>query len=260
VNRVLATFLFTFCATPLVAGQCVIKPIKPIPTLGCKDVTPQCVSDNNGQSHWSWICVPDNGEADTSKARERHTPQPEPVTPGDANGNTVSIAPDDAGGAAPQQVLTSQAPIGAPTEAWAKSEIDQMRSIVQAIKQCKPDVVSINVNKRIKAKITETTGIPFNVTWDVAPSSSMRAPYSGYIEVVVGHHMDTDSTKIGDLEMQSDFNSRPAFIDRYEFDLTPDGLSFQRKLKRNENETKWVDDQERGWCWDRTVLSAVSAK
>jgi len=88
----------------------------------------------------------------------------------------------------------------------------------------------------------------------------MRAPYDGYIEVVVGHHMDIDSTKIGYLEMQNDFDSHPALVNRYEFDLAPEGLQFQRKLKRTVNERDWVDDQERGWCWDRAAVSAETAK
>jgi hypothetical protein len=153
-----------------------------------------------------------------------------------------------------------QTPIEKPTEEWAKAEIDQIRSIVQTIKQCRPDIVSIKAGKHGKEKMTTTTGIPFNVTWDATASNSIRAPYSAHIELVVGHRMDTGSMRMGDLEMMNDFNSRPAFVSRYEFDLAPDGLSLQRKLKRNENENGWVDDQERGWCWDRAVLAAEGVK
>lgn len=43
-------------------GQCAIQPIKPIPPLGCKDLTPQCVADNSGHAYWTWACVSDRDE------------------------------------------------------------------------------------------------------------------------------------------------------------------------------------------------------
>src|SRR5579862_7415223 len=57
--------LWAFFPIHLAVGQCAIQPIKPIPPIGCKDVTPQCVTDNNHQSHWTWICVPDTGDSNT---------------------------------------------------------------------------------------------------------------------------------------------------------------------------------------------------
>ena len=44
--------------TPLVKAQGAIQPIKPIPPIGCKDLTPECVKENNRQTYWTWICVP----------------------------------------------------------------------------------------------------------------------------------------------------------------------------------------------------------
>ena len=41
----------------VLAVGCGIQPIKPIPPIGCKDVTPQCVCDQNGNCHWEWVCV-----------------------------------------------------------------------------------------------------------------------------------------------------------------------------------------------------------
>ena len=38
---------------------CGIKPIKPIPPIGCKDLLAECVCDNRGENcHWEWKCVP----------------------------------------------------------------------------------------------------------------------------------------------------------------------------------------------------------
>jgi hypothetical protein len=69
MNRVLASLLFVFSAAPVAMGQCAIQAIKPIPPIGCKDVTPQCVSGGNGQSYWNWVCVPTNAGNDTSNDR-----------------------------------------------------------------------------------------------------------------------------------------------------------------------------------------------
>lgn len=181
-------------------------------------------------------------------------------TPTGTSGSTVQNDAENHAESPPQKLAPAQVPNGTQIEGWAKVETDRIRSIVQTIKQCQPDIVSVKVGKHGKVTVTDTTGIPFNVTWDIAPSSSMRAPYVGYIEVVVGHHMDTDSTGTEYLEAQDYFNSQPALVNRYEFDLAPEGLQLHRKLKRNENEKGWVDDQERGWCWDRAVLSAEKAK
>ena len=40
------------------SGDCGIVPIKPIPPIGCKDLTPVCLCDSRGQNcRWSWQCV-----------------------------------------------------------------------------------------------------------------------------------------------------------------------------------------------------------
>jgi hypothetical protein len=62
---VLASLLFMFSALGFAPAQfCVTKPIKPIPPVGCKDLTPQCVTNSSGQSSWTWICVPDGADAE----------------------------------------------------------------------------------------------------------------------------------------------------------------------------------------------------
>ena len=38
---------------------CGLLPLKPLPPIGCKDMTAVCVCDRNGTDcHWEWICVP----------------------------------------------------------------------------------------------------------------------------------------------------------------------------------------------------------
>jgi hypothetical protein len=51
----------TASAPPVPADSvgCGIKPIKPIPPVGCKDLKGQCVCDQNGHCWWEWVCVPE---------------------------------------------------------------------------------------------------------------------------------------------------------------------------------------------------------
>lgn len=72
---VLACLVFMFSALGFAPAQCAIEPIKPVTPVGCKDVTPQCVTNSNGQSHWNWICVP-NGDS-AAEQREVATRQAE---------------------------------------------------------------------------------------------------------------------------------------------------------------------------------------
>ena len=41
-------------------GGCgIIKPIKPLNPIGCRDLTASCRCDGSGQNcRWEWICVP----------------------------------------------------------------------------------------------------------------------------------------------------------------------------------------------------------
>ncbi len=57
---VLLTFIFNAPAlTCTHSGDCGAVPAKPAPPAGCKDLTPRCVCDENGDDcHWEWICVP----------------------------------------------------------------------------------------------------------------------------------------------------------------------------------------------------------
>ena len=44
--------------TEACAGSCGIKPIRPIPPIGCRsEMVAQCVCDSNGQNcNWQWVC------------------------------------------------------------------------------------------------------------------------------------------------------------------------------------------------------------
>ena len=44
---------------PACASGCGLKPLKPLPPLGCKDLVAVCQCDGRGQNcKWVWMCVP----------------------------------------------------------------------------------------------------------------------------------------------------------------------------------------------------------
>jgi len=86
--------------TPLAFAQCSIKPIKPIPPLGCRDLTPQCVSDSNGHASWTWACVPSREETSTSGFP---TWKPAPRAP-------IPVSPSAAPSPSPQAPSTAPPP------------------------------------------------------------------------------------------------------------------------------------------------------
>ena len=52
-----ARIVSTSAAPNPVAATCGLKPLKPIPPIGCRDLVAQCVIDGNGVASWQWVCV-----------------------------------------------------------------------------------------------------------------------------------------------------------------------------------------------------------
>lgn len=49
----------------LLALGCVLKPLEPLPPIGCDRLKAVCICHSTGDCHWEWICVDDfneNGE------------------------------------------------------------------------------------------------------------------------------------------------------------------------------------------------------
>lgn len=56
---VLAAGLMLFEAPACGQGGCGLKPLKPLPPLGCKDLVAECRCDAQGRNcRWEWVCVP----------------------------------------------------------------------------------------------------------------------------------------------------------------------------------------------------------
>jgi len=48
-------------STPALAAanaSCGVVPVKPVPPVGCNDLSPVCTCDEHGRNcRWSWVCV-----------------------------------------------------------------------------------------------------------------------------------------------------------------------------------------------------------
>ncbi len=139
------------------------------------------------------------------------------------------------------------------TQEWGKAETDQIRAMVQAIRQCP---AHINTD----ASSTISDGPPYNVTWDVTASQSVRAPYSGYIEFAVLRRVSCDQQPNQKQRLSDSCLSlmnllvKPPLILRYEYDLSPDELNLSKILVRFDNETEWSNRSNvTDYCWERAA-------
>lgn len=59
VSSLLLLALLLTGAPPCQAvNSCGLKPIKPVPPVGCRDLVAVCVCDSQGRNcHWEWHCV-----------------------------------------------------------------------------------------------------------------------------------------------------------------------------------------------------------
>ncbi len=258
MNRLLASLLFVFSAAPVLMGQCAIQPIKPIPPIGCKDVTPQCVSDSNGQSHWNWVCVPSNAGNNTSSDHAWKPRIPAASTPSGANQDTNRATPRDPyqGFAAPQS------PLGVPLAEMDSGEqhaTEELRAIAAAVKSCPSSVPPEAVNPVYAQEgFEDVYGPPLNVVWNVELHPSTRARYAGSIEFSEPSYykLPADDAYCNKPKMNKSECRRMWVIGtqiyrrqldhplqfRYEFDVTSQGLEFLRAFKKTHqtDEEPWV--------------------
>jgi hypothetical protein len=259
MNRVLASLLFIFSAAPVAMGQCAIQPIKPIPPIGCKDVTPQCVSDGNGQSHWNWVCVPTNTGKDTSNDRAWKPRTPAASTPSGATQDTNRAAPRDPLNSPYQGFATPQLSIGVPLADMDPGEqhaTEELRAIAASIKSC-PSSIPPEVVNPVYAQegFEDVYGPPLNVVWNVEPHPSTRARYAGSIEFSEPSYykLPVDDAYCNKPKINKSECRRMWVIGtqlykrqldhplqfRYEFDVTSQGLEFLRAFKK----THQTDDE-----------------
>lgn len=128
--------------------------------------------------------------------------------------------------------------------------VAQLRAIVNGIKKCPSSRITFNDGG------AEDTSAPINVVWDSKPQESYRSKRMGFIEYVQRSSYvsaplnpckkkDQVCLKKNDVirEVAADMDAIP-YPDhfRLEFDFLPNGLEFNRALKKRETEdaTHWV--------------------
>jgi len=118
-----------------------------------------------------------------------------------------------------------------------KVQVRRLRSISEAIKACPKVAVSSD-----KGEGAIYAGPPFNVTWDVKLSSSVRAPYLGYIEFVLPREFSASKKFCAKHEeFCAQMMLIPSFQYRFEYDLGPDGLELMKTLAKSKEEKEWRD-------------------
>ena len=135
-----------------------------------------------------------------------------------------------------------------------KAQIGQMRSISRAIKAC-PKVAEYPD----KGNGTFNLGPPANVTWDVKPNSSVRAPYLGYIEFFLPREFSASEKYCAkNKELCARLMSVNSFRYRFELDLGPDGLELTKILVKSDSERdkEWRDARSDESCWQRAARPA----
>lgn len=106
-------------------------------------------------------------------------------------------------------------------------------------------------------------GAPENVIWNIRLGTTVRAPYSGFIEFSMSHYHWVPP------ETSEEFSDRMGvgtamFIAgqtytqtvRYEYDIRPDGAELAKGLVRYKNYTgtsDWNDLQKADVCWDNAA-------
>jgi hypothetical protein len=254
---------------PIALGQCAITPIKPIPPLGCKDLTPQCVTDNSGHASWTWACVSSRSKTDTDnfpswKSRPQ-TVEP-PIRPNVNTSQTINSDP-----VTPLQ--ESAAPIDLPIGQLNVDQqyaAEQLRAIAEAIKKC-----PAGVNPDSDTSTGSHFSAPSNVVWDIERTQSYRSPVTGYIEFI-----SNSAYPLG-KPVQCKKNDRKCAawnqavaetnlmiaalptlaLTRYEFDFGPHGLEFSRALMKdgNEDASHWQPSQLGTSCEGQSVKSVLTA-
>lgn len=173
--------------------------------------------------------------------------QSEAATPNDTSNETrketeTSFASSSIQNAAPQE--------------WVKAETDQIRAIVQKVKACPKEGLE-------GPRTSVWSGPPYNVTWDVSPSQSIRAPYAGYIELVFleGAYCSQQWRKSSPAGCAIVERPQVPLVLQYEYGLSPDGLSLEKIRARRDNESTWVDYAAMGgYCWLKAAQPTGTAK
>jgi len=273
MKLILAIVLLTLFATPLVSGQCAIQPIKPIPPIGCKDLTPQCVSDGNARGHWTWICVSNSSATDSNRIRRRNDSL-EVAAPPKLIRNTIDTPLQEP----PALQAQTESGIGGEMDAGERQSTDQLRAIAEAVKSCQPPEMPDGVFDSLAAEgFKDVYGPPVNVVWNVEPHTSIRSRYTGSIDFGEPSYMQMPLTddyckkpKINKSLCRDRWEAGMRVYRRqvtqpiqfkYEFDVTNNGLELLRVFKkdnRTDNDPWVAGDMNSDVCATKAIRSVLN--
>jgi hypothetical protein len=131
-----------------------------------------------------------------------------------------------------------------------------LRKIADTIKEC-PRVIWFESpdTKGPMSRSRVYFGPPTNVVWDVTRNTSVRSPYTGYIEFTVPRTTwvptevwDKWTSKASDATKDFFLRPVPSLKTRYEYDVGPAGLQLTRMLSRSADESEWKDGPSQKAC------------
>lgn len=264
---------------PLAFGQCSIKPIKPVPPIGCKDLIPQCVADNSGHASWTWACVSSAEEPQkpTFGGRSVGFPSFKPRSPAPVSPEPPQASPLTQPADPFQEPSAENAASSGQMDAEEKRAIEQLRAIAEGIKSCNYDVPGL-IDPLAKFGFKFVFGPPENVTWDAIAQPSIRAPYKGFVEYSIPAYQQLPPTDnyCNDPKVKKAECKRMWVIGtqiyreqsihprqyRYEFDVSDRGLEFLRAFKKEQqsNGEQWVAGGiESDGCAQRSIRTTLNS-
>jgi hypothetical protein len=145
--------------------------------------------------------------------------------------------------------------------------VDALRATVRTIKQCPQQThAESRWGKRPNETYLSLVGPPANVSWDVAPSHSVRAPFVGYVELTTSwdFSMSPDALKKFAREYPSWMDQLLAQRTtprewRYEFDLGPDGLELTKVFYRDNKGGEWQIGPP-AYCWGEAAKKGQTVR
>ena len=138
-----------------------------------------------------------------------------------------------------------------------------IRSLSDDVKQCGPYLYETtkwgNKPNEIENAVLDSA---INVIWDVVHATTVRAPYSAYIEFSTrfGITVPPQAKEAYDRRMTLPDFRLGTWKMRYEFDMGPDSVEFVRALYHQEGIAQWSDFVRRDSCWDRALRINIKVK
>lgn len=132
-----------------------------------------------------------------------------------------------------------------------KRAASTFRALAERIKACQPEKEFGDDPDHSGVMYFEP---PINVTWDVFPNPSARAPLAAYIEFATPRKfvISTKGASHFDPKYQDEM-TQAAWTQRhrYEFDISSSGVDLVRTLRFGKAD--WIDEEPDKYCWQNSA-------